>query len=1524
MADKPIIQFEQQKARRDKIQTSISVGEIRVAGDMQGHIIVGNRNVIGNNNVICEINDSHGAVVNFHTPPIVKRRDTTPPPPRSPAGFFGREAELAVLDQAIAKRRAVLIIAHDGIGKTCLAKKAATGDTARSTPDGIVTMKGLDQVQAPGQLDIYQRIFDELYESLPPIKVTASVAQGYLSSVQPLVILDHPEIPPDVLGSIPGMLPQAALVATRQSELFDNSFEAIQLTPPEREVSLQIFAWNSGINLNDDTRPIIDRICNQLYDVPLAIEKIASAVRRKRLAFESAPDRLLSIHPPSQNRIQAAIERSLGLVYSTLNGDEQAMLAFLAVAPGNSVDRAWLESVAGGEQTSQSLMELELVYANSPRLRLPDGLRPILRSGVGDLPERRDLLFRHLMGELGTRSQDFDFVSDELGNILGFLQGAVSEGRWQDVIRLGKAVDPYLTLHGLWDAWEGVLNQVMQAAQTLQDLPVRAWVLHQLGTREIGVGSLKRAINLLLRALELRVSLGDRAGAAHTLHNLNLILPSSDRDDPDKPDEPENPPDTSLTKTKQPESLFQKFRNWIRTASAGRSGLGIASWIVAGILLAAVAALFALTPSLALRKEANPFRYNPIGQIIEYSYTIDNARFIPLPGPIQVTDDGAEVTCPILTSVGDGDDSLDWNESIECSAFYRITPTDVEKGSVSHTARARAGESDVTSRPQTVTLEFDGRYLALIVQPNVEGYRHPGEVIEYTYLVENAGGESLDGPLTIHDDRVDVTCPEINTSGNLNTVLDPIELLTCSGTYTITEEDVSNGTVSHTVSARAGDLDSESITVTVYRILPASSLSLVKSADREIYQDAGEAIHYEYVVTNQGETSLNGPVSVLDDSVEVECEDVLKVGNQDGRLDPGESIRCSATYSTSEEDLERQSVTNTAQAQAGDIPSDPQTTTVYYQTPRPRIRLVKSADRKVIGDAGEVIRYTYTVTNGGSVPVAGPISVTDDKMPVDCPDLNRVGNEDNFLDPLEILTCIASYEISEEDVRTGSVTNTARAYAEHVTSELQTLTIHWMPPSILNLSKRADRATYQQAGEVVRYSYFITNEGRGPISGAISVEDDNGQPVLCPTLETIGDQDNALDPQEVLLCSGQYTISADDIQLGEVTNTARARAGEVTSNPSTVTIHEKALTLTISADRENYQEVGDEIQYSYTITGRSRAPLDSPATILDDIMQVICPDFSTAGNQDAFLDWEETITCNAIYRITQADIDPDESAERGSITNNAVAHVGSLNSSPDSHTIIGPEPVPELDLTNTGQPEKYSTVGEVITFTYVVTNRGNVSLSTDLQFTDGSETVIHPACGREVQMFAPEEMVTCTDTYTILQSDFNYGSSSATNSVTASVDYRGNFISASASATVTCDYPPANWYPMIVAPGENTLSDVMRWYPDHTASDVQKANCMGSLTDLSRGQTLYVPTPPPPTSVSGIIRDTAGFPLPGVRVILRDISGNQIGAAQTTGGDGYYSFTGLQPGTYQIFRNIFTLTRGEDGWQPFYLVPGEP
>ena len=72
---------------------------------------------------------------------------------------------------------------------------------------------------------------------------------------------------------------------------------------------------------------------------------------------------------------------------------------------------------------------------------------------------------------------------------------------------------------------------------------------------------------------------------------------------------------------------------------------------------------------------------------------------------------------------------------------------------------------------------------------------------------------------------------------------------------------------------------------------------------------------------------------------------------------------------------------------------------------------------------GEVLHYTYTLTNTGNVTLGGPFDITDDKA-------TDAACTDSTVAPGDSITCTGTYAVTQADLDAGSVTNTATGTGE--------------------------------------------------------------------------------------------------------------------------------------------------------------------------------------------------------------------------------------------------------------------------------------------------------------------------------------------------------------------------------------------------------------------------------------------------------------------------------------------------------------
>ncbi|RLC99839.1 MAG: hypothetical protein DRI65_16880, partial [Chloroflexota bacterium] len=332
-----------------------------------------------------------------------------------------------------------------------------------------------------------------------------------------------------------------------------------------------------------------------------------------------------------------------------------------------------------------------------------------------------------------------------------------------------------------------------------------------------------------------------------------------------------------------------------------------------------------------------------VGTNVYYQFTVQNDGDVPL--------SFVDVTDPLVSTAGcawqDGDSNaivapfiLPVASALVDQHYDTCVIGPVVTASGSHPNIATAsGTYIVTTYTDTSTAYYATTGLTLVKSAAESYFTATGDLLHYSYLITNSGFAPLVGPVTVADDKAVVTCPPVNTVGDLDNFLEPSESITCTSTYTVLAADVTAKLVTNTATATAAGVTSPSDSVTV----GLAALTLVKSiTSGSPYSAVGNTVNYSYIVTNTGNATLAGPVTIADDkSTDESCPNVNTVGNFDTNLDVGESITCTATYDVVQADIDAGSVTNTASATADGITS-PSDTATANATQSPALTIVKS------------------------------------------------------------------------------------------------------------------------------------------------------------------------------------------------------------------------------------------------------------------------------------------------------------------------------------------------------------------------------------------------------------------------------------------------------------------------------------------------------------------------------------------------------------------------------------------------------
>ncbi len=231
--------------------------------------------------------------------------------------------------------------------------------------------------------------------------------------------------------------------------------------------------------------------------------------------------------------------------------------------------------------------------------------------------------------------------------------------------------------------------------------------------------------------------------------------------------------------------------------------------------------------------------------------------------------------------------------------------------------------------------------------------------------------------------------------------------------------------------------------------------------------------------------------------------------------------------------------------------------------------------------------------------------------------------------------------------------------------------------------------------------------------------------------------------------TGSTTVNANavGITLGEGEDVTCTFLNSPTPAP--------ALSLTKTADIENYSGAGQLITYTYVIRNTGNVPIGPAQFRVDDDKINEGAPFA-CGPAGTTLAVDATVQCTAVYTTQTGDIG-------GVVTNTAFALVGEVVS--ESRQVTVPyvattttttiPAAPALSLTKTADIENYSGAGQLITYTYVIRNTGNVPIG-PAQFRVDDDKINEGApfaCGPAGTTLAVDATVQCTAVYTTQTGD---------------------------------------------------------------------------------------------------------------------------------------------------------------------------
>ncbi|MDP5202289.1 DUF1573 domain-containing protein, partial [Flavobacterium sp. DG2-3] len=793
--------------------------------------------------------------------------------------------------------------------------------------------------------------------------------------------------------------------------------------------------------------------------------------------------------------------------------------------------------------------------------------------------------------------------------------------------------------------------------------------------------------------------------------------------------------------------------------------------------------------SLALVKTASVGTAVSAGDQITYTFTVTNTGNVPLSNV--VIDDAKTGS----TALAVNPSTIAPGASGNITATYTITQADLNAGSVSNTATATGTAPDTTTVTDisgtaqnndtlTETTLTQSPAIAVVKTASVGGTGAVGDQITYTFNVTNTGNVNLSN-VVIDDAKTGSVALAVSPS-----TIAPGASGSITAVYTITQADIDAGSVTNSATATGTAPNASTVndtsgtaqnnnTPTETSLTQSPAIALVKTASIGGTGAVGDEITYTFSVTNTGNVSLT----------DIIIEDPM-IGNtgltlNSSSLAPGVSESVTATYTITQGDLDAGSVTNSATA-TGTAPnastvSDTSGTatnndddTVTNLTQSPAIAVVKTAAVGGTGSVGDQITYTFDVTNTGNVTLSNV--VIDDA---------KTGSTALAVSPSTIApggtgTITATYTITQADLNAGSVTNSATATGTApnastvsdtsgtaLTNDDDTVTNLTQSPSIA-VVKTASVGGTGAVGDQITYTFDVTNTGNVTLSNVVIDDAKTGSTALAVSPSTIV-------PGASGSITATYTITQADLNTGSVSNTATATgtapdtttvtdtSGTAQNNdtPTETTLTQSpAIAVVKTASVGGTGAVGDQITYTFDVTNTGNVTLSN--VVIDDAKTAsaalaVSPSTIAPGG---------TGTITATYTITQTDLNA------GSVTNSATATGTAPNAATvsdtsgtavtnDDDTVTNLTQSPAIAVVKTAAVGGTGAVGDQITYTFDVTNTGNVTLSNvviDDAKTGSTALAVNPST------IAPGASGSITATYTITQADLNAGS--VTNSAT--------------------------------------------------------------------------------------------------------------------------------------------------------------
>nr|WP_060928083.1 DUF11 domain-containing protein [Microbacterium hydrocarbonoxydans] len=807
-------------------------------------------------------------------------------------------------------------------------------------------------------------------------------------------------------------------------------------------------------------------------------------------------------------------------------------------------------------------------------------------------------------------------------------------------------------------------------------------------------------------------------------------------------------------------------------------------------------------PSVSLTKTGAlaPGSTGRAGDVVTYSFRLANTGNVTLTDAV-IADPLAGLSALTYSWPGTAG-TLAPGQAVTATATYTLKQSDVDAGAVANTATASAlppsGARVTQTRSSTLPVAPAGALTVLKSGSVTAGTGGVGSTVTYTFSATNNGNVTLT-QVGIADPLAGLSAITYTWPGTAGT-LAPGQTVQGRATYTVRQADVDAGAVTNTATAAARTPGGASVTGTspttrVNTTAAAPASTTTKTAVASGSAAVGDVITYTVRTTNTGNVTLTD-VAIADTLPGLSAFTYTWPGTA-GRLAPGQSVTAAATYTIKQADVNAGSVRNVASSTAvyGTTPVTSTSGAVTTSTVAASASIVTTKAGALqsgsSGRAGDTIIWSLTLRNAGNVTLTG-VSVTDSVPGVSAPAYGTwPSGTTGVLQPGQTVTATATSVISQTDVNSGAVSNTATGSGTPPTGAAVTstapATVSLASAPGLTLTKTGSVTSGNgSVGSTITYSFSARNTGNVTLTGVAIADPHAGLSALTYSWPgTAG----TLEPNQTVTATATYTVRQSDVDAGSARNTASVSGtpptgAAITASSAEVTVATVAAAPGIAITKNatgGGGGVGSVVTYTFRAVNTGNVTLTGVG-IADPLAGLAPLEYQWPGATGTLAPGQ-AVVATAAYTVTQADVNA------GVITNTATASGagGGTTVSASSGVVSTPTAAiaPALAVTKTGTLSGTGAAGDTITYDFTVRNSGNVTL-TGVSLVDpliGPAAVSLSGWPGAAGTLQPGQTVSGSATYTVKQSDVDAGAVANTATATGTPP-RGAAVSATAPSTV--------------------------------------------------------------------------------------------------------------------------------------------